>query len=282
MKSVIHMCSFPKSGRTWLRFFLANYLNDFHRLGVDIDFRTMFQVCPNDDDTPGKGLGASRYSDRQDVPLVISSHRTCGPAFAAAPMILLVRSVYDTLVSFSFHQSARHQTFAGSVSDFVLSPEGAPAWVAYMNSVADHVPTRTAPWCLLTYEAMHRDVRSETGRLLRDFAEPLHPGVQPASGFQRLARQWLYGGLSPRQRVCQGRAIAASTFAVMRTQEQRVGIPGVTADGNRTETLRVREGAVGGYQRHLSPGDVAAVAEYSRERLSAEARRFLEPLRLMP
>ena len=42
------IASFPKSGRTWLRFILANYLNRLLSLGLELDLRSMFGLIPND------------------------------------------------------------------------------------------------------------------------------------------------------------------------------------------------------------------------------------------
>jgi hypothetical protein len=64
------IASYPKSGRTWLRFILADYLSDRFDLGLRVDLQTMFGVLPNDDLSAERGLPAFGFGDRPGMPLV--------------------------------------------------------------------------------------------------------------------------------------------------------------------------------------------------------------------
>jgi len=46
-QNVIQVASYPKSGRTWLRFFLACYFQKLYKLDIDLDLKTMFSLLPN-------------------------------------------------------------------------------------------------------------------------------------------------------------------------------------------------------------------------------------------
>jgi hypothetical protein len=69
------LCSHPKSGRTWVRFSLANYLRITRGLKIEIDFNSAYSVIP----AVHTGIADIEtehfaYPDREDVPLVAASH----------------------------------------------------------------------------------------------------------------------------------------------------------------------------------------------------------------
>jgi len=73
-KPAMFFCSFPKTGRTWVRFILANYFNEKYSLGLQIDFNNMFQLFPNHGQDTQRGLPAYRYSNHDAIPLLIFDH----------------------------------------------------------------------------------------------------------------------------------------------------------------------------------------------------------------
>jgi hypothetical protein len=53
------LCSYPKSGRTWIRFALANLLTSIHHLDRSVDLGSLFELLPNMDGheaDPGKDV----------------------------------------------------------------------------------------------------------------------------------------------------------------------------------------------------------------------------------
>ena len=70
------LVSYPKSGRTWLRFLLSCYFARVAKLGSEPDLHSTFRVLPKFDRDAERGLPA--YAGRAhdvELPLVAVSHR---------------------------------------------------------------------------------------------------------------------------------------------------------------------------------------------------------------
>ena len=119
-KPVFYLCSYPKSGRTWLRFLLANYLNLFYQLGLDIDLHSYFSVLPNEGHDSLRGIDTYRFPADARFPLLVSTHKTyTRQKFSEAErahVIFLLRSTPDVLVSWFFHCSRVLKSYAGTLS----------------------------------------------------------------------------------------------------------------------------------------------------------------------
>lgn len=69
------LASYPKSGRTWLRYIMSNYLNEAHRVGADIDMTTTFKLVPNFDLDMKRGVPAFESDpSTSDIPMVLVTH----------------------------------------------------------------------------------------------------------------------------------------------------------------------------------------------------------------
>ena len=252
------LCSYPKSGRTWIRFALAHVLSEAFHLELDIDLRSLFSLLPNMDGheaDPGKDAAAFEYLDRPTVPLLLSSHLRFDDAlFSGRPIVFLLRSPLDVLVSNYFQKTRQDFSWDGDVSAFVRDPEvGALDLVRYLNSWADRLADPQV--MVLTYEGLR---------------------AHPESGLVRLA-----GHLGVPCGPAQARAaLEQASFANMLSVEMRSGIRGYDYDRNDPEARRVRRGRVGGYRDYLDESDVSYVAEVFDRELTAAARSALREHRL--
>ena len=126
------LVSYPKSGRTWLRYLLSIYFAQVFDLGLAPDLRTTFQVVPNYDLDATRGLPAAEGIVQHDCQLVAASHRDWDPdLFAGKPTIFLIRDPRDVLVSSYFHQTRHLQAAATQRNLFtMMSPQllGEVAW----------------------------------------------------------------------------------------------------------------------------------------------------------
>jgi hypothetical protein len=244
------VASYPKSGRTWLRFVLANYLNDVFELGLDVDFHTMFRIIPNSMADKELGWGVRRARGRSRCPFLVASHDPYQRAlFFGRPIVFIVRDPRDVLVSRYFHKSRHYRDFDGNMKAFLRSEElGVPDYARYLNGWAKGLEGHRH--LAIAYEHMSRTPASVVGDVLRFLTVDVDPDA--------LAR-----------------AIDASTFESMRALEVRDGLPTRDYERDQEVSLRVRRGKVGGYIDYLDPDDVTYVEQSCAAWLSDEAKGLL-------
>lgn len=254
-KSSFYLCSFPKSGRTWLRYLLANYLNLKFRLGLTVDFKTLFQLIPNDDVDEEKGFGIYDYFDDKRFPLILASHDVyIEEKFGRRKIIFLIRSVLDTVVSNYFQHSrvfSSDLSWKGTIREFIRSKKGVVSFCAYLNSWSDFLEGNHSA-LILSYENLHHDLWGTTKRVLELMGVPIEE--------QTLAH-----------------AIELSSFEAMKETEKKTKIPGAyfnfsPSDG---ESARVRKGKVGGYRDYLDDEDIEYIRNYCDENLSPQSKKLL-------
>jgi hypothetical protein len=228
------IASYPKSGRTWLRFILANYLDAVLDLGLEVDFRSMFQLIPNDVVDRERGFRAYRYRFRRDVPFLVMSHQPFHRAvFGSTPVLLMVREPKDVLVSFYFHESRHRNAYKDGIKAFIRDEDsGTGALCRYLNGWARALVDR--PHLVLSYESLKSDPADAMRRVIDFFA------IEPDE--EALAR-----------------ALEVSSFESMRAVERRTAIPGPGYDRDDQNGVRVRRGRIGGYGEVLDPDDVTFV-----------------------
>lgn len=216
--------SYPKSGRTWMRFAMTE-------AGLDVTITH---------------AGAS--TNRREIGLPF---RGIPGSLRDVPMIFLHRDPIDTAVSM-FYQVTRRDLRRGSgrwwrmllplalraavppldIDAFVLHPlHGIEKICRYNRAFLDHVATRSD--CLiLTYEQLRRD---------------------PANGFQRVLDFW------HETRVTGAELADLSTFEKMKKMEQDQSGPAILkpAKASDLSSAKVRKGKVGGYMDELHPKTIS-------------------------
>lgn len=223
--------SFPKSGRTWLRFALASY-------SIDATFTHA-------------GNGTRRRE--------IGRHFAGIPdELARMPLVFLHRNPIDTAVSL-YYQVTRRDLRRGSrrylrmylpllfrkalppsdLGEFVLHPAyGIGKICAFNRAWLDHVERRDD--CLiLTYESMREN---------------------PAQGFQKLLD--FFG-----ETAATGEELAnASSFEIMKRVETTSATPPQLrlVDPVDPNSAKVRSGKVGGYTDELRPNTIDACREIAK------------------
>ncbi|MEW5769959.1 MAG: sulfotransferase domain-containing protein [Pseudomonadota bacterium] len=254
-KPAVYLCSFPKSGRTWLRYLLAHYLNLRFQLGLSIDFRTFFQLIPHDILDEEKGVGVYDYYDDTRFPLVLASHDAFSEdKFGLKKIVFLLRSPLDTVVS-RYFQHARvftdDRSWKGSIKEFIRSEKGIAAYCTHLNSWADFLAGNRSVH-ILSYEAMHRDIVGSVRGVLEFMGIPIEEG--------NLAQ-----------------AISLSSFEAMQEVETRTRIPGFnfSFSADDPESTRVRKGKVGGYSAYLDEDDIAYVQAFCEEKLTPQSKELL-------
>lgn len=152
------LASFPRSGSTWLRFFLANLVSLHELDGSPIDFARLNAMLPE--------LGASDllatwpYSS---IPRVVKTHRPHSVLLRVPRRsVLVVRDPRDVMVSYYLYEQGKSRPrFTGAFSGFLHCPGlGLKAWFRHQRSWSSRATLE------LRYEALRAAPVEQLRRLL--------------------------------------------------------------------------------------------------------------------
>lgn len=262
--SVVWLASYPKSGNTWLRALLTNYLRDsggpasINALvgSMDANSRRLFARyagVPSSDLSPAEVLRLRPafhewLAAELPRPAFVKVHDACeqtavGPLFpraATAGVVYLVRNPCDVAVSFAHHLQwsiGRVVAEMNRPKTTLLSsrrgihwtlPQAYSTWSAHVTSWLES----DLPLHLVRYEDMLADPRAAFGAVLR------FVGVDPDPA--RLAN-----------------AVELSRFGRLRAQEEREGF----RERQPSAPSFFRSGTAGGWRAVLAPEQVRALVE---------------------
>ena len=246
-KRKYEIVSFPKCGRTWLRFMLGNVFNDYFQLNLDYDdmlelkkrvhyrnFSIPFIEMHHDSDVYKKHLSDIHFqTDR----------------YRGKRIIFMVRDPRDVVVS-QYHQLSKRQHIINSdLSSFIRNEKGGlPCIVKFYNEWYRGIGC-TREHLILRYEDFKVDTFKELKKMILFFKLDFIPDVYLQQ------------------------AVEASAFGRMQKMEKNGDFrndrmsPG---DINDIQTFKTRKGKVGGYAEECSLGDIAFMQDYIRDYLSSE------------
>ena len=235
--------SFPKCGRTWVRFLLGKCFQLQFGLPENIDLlelETLYRYHRNipkifflhDDDPFWKASGELSKSRK-----IYKFKRT----------ILLVRHPADVLISAYFEKTKRYVVhgsnpgFEGSIKEYIYSSHGSTdTLIRYLNIWAKE-SQKINRFLLLKYE----DMQENTGR-------ELHKMIRFLNLENTISQETIDA------------AVAVSNFQNMQTLEKVNAYnsfrlkPG---DVNDPESFKIRRGKVGGYLDYLEPSEISYIAD---------------------
>lgn len=141
-KSDVFLVSFPKSGNTWVRFYLCNLINQlpqFHFTDDVIDFKildeTMVELGFNDLTKPWKFQG---------FPRIVKTHLAYKPLLGNRKTILVIRDPKDAMVSFYKYETTKtnqeRKLYKGdNFHEFIRKPKlGIEGWCKHYLSWKSH------------------------------------------------------------------------------------------------------------------------------------------------
>lgn len=270
-KSIVWLASYPKSGNTWLRAFLANYLlnpsepvsiNEMHRIMLGDSLLGAYRavaggpVNPSDErrvlSLRPKVL-AAMASNGADVCLVKTHNAnvTIGGVRMIPPeltrlALYVVRNPLDLVLSYADHYGLPLPTAVTAIgapaNQIVPDPNNV---TQYLGPWSDHVRSwsraRNFPLLVLRYEDMLSEPEKVFGKVLRRL------GV-------------------PREAERLDRAIRFSSFDELRDQEQKSGFRETSRHAERF----FRAGRAGQWESELSP----ELVERIRARHGQMMKRF--------
>ena len=231
-RTLVWLASYPKSGNTWMRIFLANYLfnrntpmpiNEVHRLGAGDSIAQVYRRAASH--SPGMRFDISDY--RQSLALrgkvlaalvkndsdvnFVKTHNLRNKAFGVELIppyltrsaIYILRNPLDMVLSYARQYALTPEATAAAIGRSDNSIAGATGTVTqFLGSWSEHVRSwarcRDFPVLVLRYEDMQSDPSAAFTQALR------HIGVPPDP--ERVAR-----------------AVRFSAFEELRKQEDETG-----------------------------------------------------------
>lgn len=223
--SSIHLVSFPKSGNTWVRFLLGNYLADDR-----VDFNNYHLYVPDIHQDP------ELKNSLLTTPRFIKSHYPYRPEYKRT--IYLARDGRDVAVSYYYHQKRlgnldEQEEFSTFLEKFLVVGAGR------FGSWGDHVMSWIEqPGVLIVkFEDLLQETRRELERMLEFSGESADP-------------------------VRMNRAITASAFSEMQRLETQQTGTCRSLQGAVDESIRfVRQGKSGQWRDHFQGDETGMIPQ---------------------
>jgi hypothetical protein len=236
----VHIISYPKCGRTWLRLLIGKALCDTFRLSED-KMLDPFAL------TTEAGLRVTKFT--HDISSLEAGYdyrklKKKRGIYRDKKVIFLARNVKDVLVSSYFHATKRKKLFHGSISEFIRSSQyGARKIVTFYNiwHANRHVPK---DFLFITYEDLHEDPKGVLIKVLR-----------------------FIGIDDPDERIVDI-AVSFALFSNMKKMEETNVFKSTkmeVVDQDDQDSYKVRKGKVNGYTEYLSEEDVRYIDDVIRE-----------------
>jgi len=232
----VYIVSYPKTGRTWLRFMLCNYIECKYNIKSDKDLG-VYQL------TQSAHLKTTEFTHDQAHMVDKEPYYNlefCVPKYQGKSVVLLGRDFKDTLVS-AYHQATkRNVVFEGTLSDFVRDDRfGVKKLARFYDMWIENIAV-VGRCMYLSYEDMHKDPAGSLTAVLAFIGEK----TVDDSALQN--------------------AIKSGSFENMRAIEENLSVgssilqPG---DLNDQNSFKTRKGIVGSYVDELSVEDIRYIDE---------------------
>lgn len=210
--------SYPKSGRTWLRFMIDSYLCQHHGYATPNVFEIETKLKGTTGHIEWTHLTGAMI---MQMPYWQMGRLELGQA-KQLPWLLLVRNFHATLRSAYFQARDRVKVFSGTPSEFLRDPRyGVVKLVTFYNVWTEQVQGKLASSRVFAYEHVLADPVSQFADVLAALDLPVREDWVAQIVAESTPQRMKELGLTP--------AYASTPLA--------------PADPNRPETFKVRDGA---------------------------------------
>ena len=221
------LCTYPKSGTTWLGFLIAHAIRASE--SESLDLKSFNQYVPDVNLLYTKRGSLDAYTSKVD-PRFFLCHATYDEQLPK--VVYVVRDPRDTMLSYRHYQKFLKADYDVSLEDFCADDKHWPCdWDVHVASWL--MPRRHKNLVVVRYEDLHLDAESAL-RAVFDLAE-LNVSTQRIKA-----------------------AVEASRFDRMRDAEEKFGVHGKDA---RSGERFVRKGQVGSWRDEMSSEAIANLEE---------------------
>ena len=214
----VFLCTYPKSGTTWLGFMIAQILKPDPK--EQIDLKSMGQYVPDVNLLYTQRGSLEQYSQMSD-PRFFLCHAACD--LNLPKVVYVIRDPRDVMVSYWHYQKFLKKDYQQSLADFICDDSHWPCeWDEHVASWL--LPTTHPNLLMVRYEELHED----GGNVLRAVLD--------------------FAGVRYTNRAISA-AVEASRFDRMRAAEERFGVHGKA--GDQRERF-VRKGRIGSWRVEMN------------------------------
>ena len=230
----IHIVSYPKSGRTWLRLLISRYLVDCVSEGCQ-DIEKFNVLCRR------SGLPEIVFTHAgSDLIYRRTLRNSSGlpKVFKRGKVLFLTRNVEDTLVSAFYQAKYRKGLFQGEFSEFIRDDAFGLKRILRFHAFWSAHHGQCGEFHTISYEQLHEDTYTVLSEVLKFL------GIDDQEG-------WAIRS-----------AIAFCDFDNLQMLERQGAFskgPFQARDTRRIETYKFRSGTIGNYKRYLSDRDMEFV-----------------------
>lgn len=225
-----YIISYPKSGRTWIRFMLGNYISKLYKIKTEnlLDLYELTSISKlSKISMSHSGTGESAYmSSIKEIENSISF-------FSNKNIILLTRDPRDTVVSFFHQNTSRKKIYWSNISDFIRSYKFGIKKIILFNKLFVKHKSKYKSFKEIKYEDFKENTKSNFVNLLIHLKIPINNKIVED-------------------------IIKMSNFSVMQKNESqnKYKYSQLKKRGSNKNSLKVRKGKVGSYRDELSKSDI--------------------------
>lgn len=160
----IIIASFPRSGRTWVRFFIGSYIDYYYNLGIEVDWNNFTSLSPGY--LCNKRDGLLLFPDH--LPRVIFSHnKPIGRYFPKRKVVFLTRTFLDIVVSYYYFHKHRGKTYYKDldINEFVMNVFNIKEATKRINYFSSQLESSKST-LIIPYERLRNKPEEEFRRLI--------------------------------------------------------------------------------------------------------------------
>ena len=239
----IILCSYPKNGRTWLKYMLAFYQTRLNGINIKLTMDDLTKIFPNLSLFSNMRIRLKRVDPR--LKIVYATHKILPYFMKSHKNIFLIRDIRDALVSYYHHKKAR-EMISCDIDSFVTSAKELGDIIDYyklLKIAVDKISTENLK--IIRYE----NLKHNTVQVLADCISFLDLPVD-----EDLLSQ----------------AIENSSLKKMQGLEAQHGSFDFSANElkNRPNAFHSRKGKAGDYINELKPSSISKIGAFLNKNLT--------------